>query len=515
MEKPNTLEIGPMGSNVAGTASTILKYISPIFAITGIGIPIAFALYTCSVGLKLSEDNNDLAANIKECKEFLLQWLIMCNNNLVVYDKYKNLAIPYYEEKIDEEKKKISEESEKKIKIYQWKIDYIKKKLNEMLEAGETFTEVMLGLSYYIEECVNYNISQNGKFIKAWVIESKVKSGVIQHLIGSLNARFVFFNEVTTSTKDLCHFCITLNDVDALGMMIKAQKPQTSGGDVRDFFQKAKKKAMDFKEKATEQVGDAKTIIKEKATEQVGDAKTIIKEKAMDFKEKAMDFKEKATEQVGDAKTIIKEKATTFMDIFIQGFKEFINKLNIKYQDLRSKWQKYREKDVLFQSLKSVIIETKEDLKENIKNAREKFMNTDNQLSLDDCITRSILYAQLKKSYDDLNENIDDAETKFKNRKEDFTNIWKGIIDEEQKMDTSMELKLDPSMELKLYPSQDMIDEIDKIKTQKKGIFKKIYDSLFSGNSAGGLSTRRKRKRRPKFHQVRSYKQRPKQHRLK
>ena len=471
MEKPNTLEIGPMGSNVAGTASTILKYISPIFAITGIGIPIAFALYTCSVGLKLSEDNNDLAANIKECKEFLLQWLIMCNNNLVVYDKYKNLAIPYYEEKIDEEKKKISEESEKKIKIYQWKIDYIKKKLNEMLEAGETFTEVMLGLSYYIEECVNYNISQNGKFIKAWVIESKVKSGVIQHLIGSLNARFVFFNEVTTSTKDLCHFCITLNDVDALGMMIKAQKPQTSGGDVRDFFKKAKKKVKQFGEKATEQVGDAKTIIK--------------------------------------------EKATTFMDIFIQGFKEFINKLNIKYQDLRSKWQKYREKDVLFQSLKSVIIETKEDLKENIKNAREKFMNTDNQLSLDDCITRSILYAQLKKSYDDLNENIDDAETKFKNRKEDFTNIWKGIIDEEQKMDTSMELKLDPSMELKLYPSQDMIDEIDKIKTQKKGIFKKIYDSLFSGNSAGGLSTRRKRKRRPKFHQVRSYKQRPKQHRLK
>ena len=91
------------GSIITGTAATIVESISPFIAMTGIGIPIAFALYTCSIGLKIIEDNKDLAANIEECKEFLLQWLIMCNNNLVVYDKYENLAIPYYGEKIKEE----------------------------------------------------------------------------------------------------------------------------------------------------------------------------------------------------------------------------------------------------------------------------------------------------------------------------------------------------------------------------------------------------------------------------
>ena len=75
-------------------------------------------------------------------------------------------------------------------------------------------------------------------------------------------------------------------------------------------------------------------------------------------------------------------------------------------------------------------------------------------------------------------------------------------------------------------PSQDMKKEIDKIKNEKENIFTKIYDSFFPGQkqlskkknvfARGGLSTRRKRKRRPKFHQVRSYKQRPKQqHKLK
>ena len=68
---------------------------------------------------------------------------------------------------------------------------------------------------------------------------------------------------------------------------------------------------------------------------------------------------------------------------------------------------------------------------------------------------------------------------------------------------------------LNLDPSEGMQEEIKNIKKEKEGIFTRIYQSFYPGQSAGGLSTRRKKKRRPKFHQVRSYKQRPKQHRLK
>ena len=53
-----------------------------------------------------------------------------------------------------------------------------------------------------------------------------------------------------------------------------------------------------------------------------------------------------------------------------------------------------------------------------------------------------------------------------------------------------------------------------KIKESRFQRFKDFFGLRKKIN--GGLSTRRKRKRRPKFHQVRSYKQRPKQqHRLK
>lgn len=487
----NTVYQTKTGSTITGTAATIVESISPFIAMTGIGIPIAFALYTCSIGLKMSEDNKDLAANIKECKEFLLQWLIMCNNNLVVYDKYKNLAIPYYKEKIseeekgknDEEKEKNNEESNTKIKIYKWKIDYIEKKLNEMLEAGEAFTEVMLGLSYYIEECVKYNIT-NISYLRNWVIDSKVKSGVIQHLKGSLNARFEYFNEVTKYTKELCHFCITLNDTDVLEKMNIEQK----GGRLGDRFGSFLKTS---KAKIHEKISTTQDFAKK--------AKAKATVLANDKKEKA---KVLATET--------KAKATTVMDIFIQGFKEFINNLNTKYQELRSKWQEYRENDVLFQSLKSGIIKKKDDIKGKINSAREKFkdfINSDDQPILADLITKTILNAQFNQSYKQLNEAIDKSDAKdFERRKEEFK--------------TNLNIaKYNYNGEPKLDPSGDMMEEITKIKKEKNGIITKFYQNFFpakkTDNSSGGLSTRRKRKRRPKFHQVRSYKQRPKQHRLK
>ena len=491
------------GSIITGTAATIVESISPFIAMTGIGIPIAFALYTCSIGLKMSEDNKDLAANIKECKEFLLQWLIMCNNNLVVYDKYKNLAIPYYEEKIKEEEGKNNEESNTKIKIYQWKIVYIQKMLNEMLEAGEAFTEVMLGLSYYIEECVNYKITTG--HLKNWVISSKVKSGVIQHLIGRLNARFEYFNEVTKYTKEQCHFCITLNDTDVLEKMNIEQK----GGDgLSSLWKKTTGVVKQKKDDLSSILKTSKAKFHEKipTTETLQNFATNAKEKTNNATEKATNFaknaKEKATDKVDKATTLIKRG----MDIFIQGFKELINNLNTKYQELRSKWQEYRENDVLFQSLKSGIIKKKDDIKGKINSAREKFedfINGDDQFILADLITKTILNAQFNQSYKQLNEAIDKSDAKdFERRKEEFK--------------TNLKIaKYNYNDEPELEPSAEMKKEITNIKTQKKGIFTRIYESL-SGKSAGGLSTRRKRKRRPKFHQVRSYKQRPKQqHKLK
>ena len=203
------------------------------------------------------------------------------------------------------------------------------------------------------------------------------------------------------------------------------------------------------------------------------------------------------------------------MDILIQGFKEFINKLNTKYQELRSKWQEYREKDVLFQSFRDAINVTKDNVKDKIKETKEKidaarqkfqnFMNNDDdQLILDDLITKNILNAQFNQSYKQLNEDIaeSDPKTKFETRKEDFKKMI--ILKNKTYQDKP-----------KLDPSEDMMKEINTIKKEKEGIFTRIYESFYPGKSFGGLSTRRKRKRRPKFHQVRSYKQRPKQHRLK
>ena len=378
-----------------------------------------------------------------------------------------------------------------------------------MLEAGESFTEVMLGLSYYIEECVNYNITTKFSYLRNWVIDSKVKSGVIQHLNGSLNARFEYFNEVTKSTKELCHFCITLNDTDVLEKMNKQ-----SGGD-DSFFSRFKKSAekttdglsgilnvskskiyekipttetlQDFTNNATEKAADFAKKAKAKAKVIATETKAKATDFATETKAKATDFATETKAKATDFATETKAKATTLMDTFIQGFKEFINNLSIKYQELRSKWQEYREKDVLFQSFKSGIIETKDNVKENIKETRQKFqnfMNNDDQLILADLITKTILNAQFNKSYKQLNEAIDNSDAgNFKRIKEEFNNVFKKDfkrIKEEFKTNLKKP-EYNYNDEPTLDPSQDMKKEIDKIKNEKENIFTKIYDSFFPG----------------------------------
>ena len=404
-------------SSALSMAAGLAEAASPLLAMTGVGIPLALALHTCAMGVKMMEETNELKSKVIDCKTYLLEWSKVCISNNVVYEKYNTMAVKYYEEKIN------SSTDEKK-SIYEWKKNRITGLLEQMQKKNESFSDLMLSLTIYIEKCLKANV-------KNWMTSGQAKIDVIQDLITKLVVQFGLFSELTKKTKDLCDYCINLTDDET---SVKIQ----NGG----FFSipKIPEGVRNLTKSAATKMKDTTGMLSDKAT--------------------------KATR-------------TALTELHAQG-QNVVNQIKTAIGDLSERVK-------------------------NLANSESE------QMLLAKDISKVI-----------LDEQFDNEDVKTAMEKVDETKISKADYDK-SKENFLLKVKENPKIspeelnKLKRTDDKDLEAQEQKKTEIKESRFQR-FKNLFSWRknpSKGGLSTRRKRKRRPKFHQVRSYKQRPKQHKLK
>lgn len=422
-------ELGPdKGSSALSMAAKLADAASPLLAMTGVGIPLALALHTCAMGVKMMEETNELTLKVKECKTYLLEWSKVCISNNVVYEKYNTMAVEYYKKKIESLGKDNDDDAKKKKQIYQYKLNYITALLDQMQDKNESFSDLMLSLSIYIEKCLKTNIPN-------LLTGGQAKIDVIQDLITKLVVQFGLFSEVTKETKDLCDYCINLTDDET---RVKAGQEQEGGGSLFSI-PKIPEGLRDFTQSA-----------------------------ATKMKETTGRFSDKAAKVSRDALT----------ELHTQGQK-VVNQIKTAIGDLSDRVKKLASSE-------------------------------SEQMLLANDISKAILDDRFNnKRVNKAMEKVDEtkiSKAEYDKSKEDFLNEVKDKI---KLSDGDLE-------KLKRTDVKDL-EAQEKKKTEEKESRFKRFMNLFSWRKKtnGGLSTRRKRKRRPKFHQVRSYKQRPKQHRLK
>ena len=127
---------------------------APLIAMTGVGIPLALAMQTCSMCVKMLDDKNELSKTIKSCEELLKQWSKHCINFNIIVETYKLEALGFYEGEI----KNISTKEDIK-PIYEKKKGLIIDYINDTESEIGKFNGEMKELSNYLYGCLKYSLT--------------------------------------------------------------------------------------------------------------------------------------------------------------------------------------------------------------------------------------------------------------------------------------------------------------------------------------------------------------------
>ena len=441
------------GSSIVSIMASVAETASPLLAMTGVGIPLALVLHTCSMGVKMMEDNNKLKETVKKCNTFTLKWSREYIINSVTIQKHKDLTDAFYKDQ-----SRINHD------VYKWKYGKIQKTLTQV--SMDKVMNLINQLNSYLEYCLN------NRKIDNWLTGGLAKKEVIDDLVQEIIVEFSFFEKETLRMKDEVSLIIKMDLDRAKEMMTR----QNGGGRLLDLASRAGNFVTEKAEKLSK--GELASSVKDSAS----NAGKFVTEKAEKLSKGELVSRVK--DSASSAGKLVTEKAEQLSN------GEFADKFITTITD---------------KAVKTVNI---------MKTMKAKFIQKDmhkEEIYMLDEIYYSILEDQTYKNAKDINENKEVKESEY-NSIEEMKN---GLVNEINKNENEKIVKLPEGNIINLMKKEkDKNDAIEEsAKSNKKWFSWKKGFSLFG--TKGGLSTRRKRKRRPKFHQVRSYKQRPKQHRLK
>ena len=388
---------------------------APLIAMTGVGIPLALAMQTCSMCVKMLDDKNELSKTIKSCEELLKQWSKHCINFNIIVETYKSEALGFYEGEITN----ISTKEDIK-PIYVKKKDLILDYINDTETEIGKFNGEMKELSNYLYGCLKYSLTN------AFLTYDDHISH-IQKLNLNLTAKFGNMqSSIATLDNHLTNLINAKNDSEILEQIKEQNEEQNGGG---SSLWNLGKNIMNT---GKEQFGK----VKEKAM-------SVIESKVNLVKARLARMKPNELEQ-----TVLSEKIR--QTIFKEQFKAY-----------RQFMKSYRDDQKAF---------SKDQVENKIKGLEQLEITKGDKTIHADFDTSAFI--ENNKDKDKATSDAVRTPETTTQASQPQTNGWFG---------------------------------------SDRSFFRKK-----NATSSGGLSTRRKRKRRPKFHQVRSYKQRPKQqHRLK
>ena len=436
-------------SSVIGIMASVAETASPLLAMTGVGIPLALVLHTCSMGVKMLEDNNKLKETVKKCNTFTLKWSREYMINSVTIQKYKDLTNAFYMD--DKRQVNYTDENNNKVidnELYQWKYGKIKKILTQVRSMDKVMN-LITQLNSYLEYCLD-----NGK-IDNWLTGGLAKKEVIDDLVQEIIVEFSFFEKETLRMKDEVSIIINMDLKRARAKF----NLQTGGSE--SFWSSLSKGAT----KLSDGLSKGATKLSEGATKLAkhSDAATFF-----------TNVKDHVVNKVKAARENIKElrRSMTEKNAQKDGHKEEIYMLDEIYYSILEDETYNKAKDI---NEYNKVEESKYNSIEEMKNGL----------------------------VEEINKNKKDDE-KIKKLPEGDKEAMENLIDKEKNKNDAIEKSAKSNRKWFSWFRKDNSNSNNSDQSKK---------SWF--RTSGGLSTRRKRKRRPKFHQVRSYKQRPKQHRLK
>ena len=393
--------------SIANALTSFSTTFAPLIAMTGVGIPLALAMQTCSMCVKMWDDKNELSETIKTCEELLKQWSSHCINFNIIVETYKLEALKFYEGAIKQDSTK-----EDIKQIYRKKRNSINSYIKKEEKTIGKFNHEMKELSDYLYGCLKYSL-------KNTFLSYDDHISYIQKLNFNLTANFGNMqSSIATLDNHLTNLINAKNDSEVLEQI---EVEEQSGGGLWNYTKNIVNTGKERFDKAK-----IKTM-------------SVIESKVNQVKAMVQGLKPNEFEQI-----VLSEKIR--QTIFKEQFKVYS-------QFMKS----YREDQKAF---------SKDQVENKIKGLEQ---------------------LEITKGDKTIHADFD-------------TSAFENNINKDKAKSDDVRLPEPP--------------QSSNPPTKKRW----FSGSIFRKNNAtsnGGLSTRRKRKRRPKFHQVRSYKQRPKQHRLK